>query len=150
MGLVAFAGSAFLQCPLTLDYDAFENSLEALDAKTIPVPGTDIGRALIEANHAMEKNSRRKLVVLLTDGEDLEKIGVATARSLGTNGVVVYTVGVGTPTGSEIQMLNPAGTTGIGPYDAKGNVVHSQLDEKTLTAIAAATGGKLLPARPAG
>src|ERR1035437_2807241 len=66
VGLVAFAGSAFLQCPLTLDYDAFENALEAVDEKTIPVPGTDIGRALQEANRAMEKKSRRKLVVLLT------------------------------------------------------------------------------------
>jgi Ca-activated chloride channel homolog len=144
VGLVAFAGSAFLQCPLTLDYDAFENSLEALDAKTIPVPGTDIGRALIEANHAMDKNSRRKLVVLLTDGEDLEKSGVATAKSLGTNGVVVYTVGVGTPLGSEIRMVNPVGQMEL-VHDSKGNVVQSHLDEKTLTAIAAATGGNYYP-----
>jgi len=140
VGLVAFAGSAFLQCPLTLDYDAFQDSLLALDARTIPIPGTDIGQALSEANQAMEKGSRRKLVVLLTDGEDLENSGLKTAQALATNGVVIFTVGVGTPSGSEIQMLNPAGQLEL-VRDAKGEVVRSRLDEKMLTVIAAATGG---------
>jgi Ca-activated chloride channel homolog len=149
VGLVVFAGSAFLQCPLTLDYDAFETSLQAVDEKTVPVPGTDIGRALSEANHAMEKNSRRKLVVLLTDGEDLEKSGVATAKTLGTNGVVVFTVGVGSPAGSEIQMLNPAGQLDL-VRDAKGEAVRSRLDDKELIAIASATGGNYYPLGPLG
>ena len=149
VGLVAFAGGAFLQCPLTLDYDAFENALQAVDEKTIPIPGTDIGRALKEANHAMEKVSRRKLVVLLTDGEDLEKGGVATARSLGTNGVVVFTVGLGSPAGSEIQMLNAAGQLEL-VRNAGGEVVRSRLDDKTLTAIAQATGGNYYPLGPVG
>ena len=149
VGLVAFAGSAFLQCPLTLDYDAFENALQSVDEKTIPIPGTDIGRALQEADHAMEKNSRRKLVVLLTDGEDLEKSGVAAAKALGTNGVVVFTVGIGSPAGSEIQMLNPAGQLEL-MRDTKGEVVRSRLDEKELAAIAAATGGKYYPLGPLG
>jgi len=144
VGLVVFAGGAFLQCPLTLDYDAFETALQGVDEKTIPVPGTDIGQALREANQAMEKNSRRKLVVLLTDGEDLEKSGVTTATSLATNGVVVFTVGVGSPAGSEIQMLNPAGQMEL-VHDAKGEVVRSRLDEKTLAAIAQATGGNYYP-----
>jgi Ca-activated chloride channel family protein len=144
VGLVAFAGSAFLQCPLTLDYGAFQDSLDALDEKTIPNPGTDIGLALTEANHAMEKNSRRKLVVLLTDGEDLENGGLKTSKTLATNGVVVFTIGVGTPAGSEIQMLNPAGQMQL-VRDAKGEAVQSRLDEKTLTAIAAATGGNYYP-----
>jgi Ca-activated chloride channel homolog len=149
VGLVAFAGSAFLQCPLTLDYDAFQNSLDALDEKTMPVPGTDIGRALLEADHAMEKNSRRKLVVLLTDGEDLENGGIRIAKTLATNGAVVFTVGVGTPAGGDIQMLNPAGQPEL-VHDAKGEVVRSQLDEKTLTAIAATTGGNYYPLGPLG
>ena len=144
VGLVAFAGSAFLQCPLTLDYGAFQESLDALDEKTIPNPGTDIGLALTEANHAMEKNSRRKLVVLLTDGEDLENGGLKTSKKLATNGVVVFTIGVGTPAGSEIQMLNPAGQMQL-VRDAKGEAVQSRLDEKTFTAIAAATGGNYYP-----
>ncbi len=149
VGLVAFAGSAFLQCPLTLDYEAFQNSLDALDEKTIPVPGTDIGRALSEADQAMEKTSRRKLVVLLTDGEDLENGGLKTAKMLATNGVVVFTVGIGTPAGSEIKMLNPAGQLEL-VHDAKGEVVHSRLDEKTLTDIAQVTGGSYYPLGPLG
>jgi Ca-activated chloride channel family protein len=113
------------------------------------VPGTDIGLALQEANRAMEKNSRRKLIVLLTDGEDLENGGVTTAKTLATNGVVVFTVGIGTPAGSEIQMLNPAGQLEL-VRDANGKPVQSRLDEKTLTEIAAATGGSYYPLGPLG
>jgi Ca-activated chloride channel family protein len=149
VGLVTFAGGAFLNCPLTLDYDAFENALDAVDEKTIPLPGTDIGRALSEANRAMEKNSRRKLIVLLTDGEDLENGGVTTAKTLATNGVVIFTVGVGSPAGSEIQMLNTAGQLDY-VRDAKGEPVRSRLDEKTLTSIAQATGGKYYQLGPLG
>lgn len=143
-GLVAFAGSAFLQCPLTLDYDAFNRALEAVDEKIIAVEGTDVGRALTEAYHAMDKKSRRKLVVLVTDGEDLEQTGVKAATWLTTNGVVVFTVGVGTPAGTEIRVLNATGQTEL-LRDAKGGPVRSRLDEATLQAIAKATGGNYYP-----
>lgn len=149
VGLVAFAGSAFLQCPLTLDYDSFERSLQDVDDKTIPVPGTDVGRALTEANRAMEKRSRRKLIVLLTDGEDLEKTGVRTAESLATNGVVVFTVGVGSPAGAEIRVVNPSGQPDF-VRDTHGDIVRSRLDEETLQAIAKATGGNYFPLGPRG
>lgn len=143
-GLVAFAGSAFLQCPLTLDYDAFAGALQAVDENTIAVPGTDVGRALDEAYRGMNKKSRRKLVVLVTDGEDLEKTGVKAAESLATNGVVVFTIGVGTPSGSEIHVLNRVGQPEL-LRDAKGEVVRSRLDERTLQAIAKATRGNYYP-----
>ena len=138
VGLVAFAGSAFIQCPLTFDADAFEETLLSVDEKTIPIPGTDIGRALNEAYRAMDKGSRRKMVVLVTDGEDLEKSGVAAAKNLATNGVVVFTIG--TPAGKEIQTVNAAGQPEL-LRDAKGGIVRSQLDETTLREIAQATGG---------
>ena len=144
VGLVAFAGGAFLQCPLTLDYDVFETALSALDEKTIPIAGTDIGRALREAAHAMPKQSRRKLVVLVTDGEDLENGGVTTAQSLATNGVVVFAVGVGSPQGSEIRIVNPAGQEEL-MRDDKGEPVLSRLDEKTLQTIAQTAGGNYYP-----
>jgi Ca-activated chloride channel family protein len=144
VGLVAFAGSAFIQCPLTFDTDAFEESLMSLDEKTMPIPGTDIGRALTEAYQAMDKKSRHKIMVLVTDGEDLEKSGVAAAQRLATNGVVVYSIGVGTPTGKEIEAKNPAGQTEL-LRDAKGEIVQSRLDETTLRAIAEATGGNYYP-----
>jgi Ca-activated chloride channel family protein len=144
VGLVAFAGSAFIQCPLTFDADAFEETLLSMDENTIPIPGTDIGRALNEAYRAMDKGSRRKLVVLVTDGEDLEKSGVAAAKNLATNGVVVFTIGVGTPAGKEIQTVNAAGQPEL-LRDAKGEIVRSQLDETTLREIAQATGGSYFP-----
>jgi Ca-activated chloride channel family protein len=144
VGLVAFAGSAFIQCPLTFDTDAFEETLLAVDEKTIPIPGTDIGRALNEANRALDKGSRRKTVVLVTDGEDLEKSGIAAARRLATNGVVVFTIGVGTAAGKEIQTVNAAGQPEL-LRDAKGEIVRSQLDETTLREIAQATGGSYFP-----
>jgi len=149
VGLVAFAGSAFTECPLTMDYDAFDETLLAMDDKTIPDPGTDIGSGLTEACQDMDKHSRRKLVVLLTDGEDLDQTGVATARSLATNGLVVFTIGVGTPAGEEIQYVNDAGQKEW-VRDAKGNLVHSRLDERTLREIAEATGGQYYPLGQAG
>ena len=144
VGLVAFAGSAFIQCPLTFDYDAFEETLLSVDDNTIPIAGTDIGRALNEAFRAMDKGSRRKMIVLVTDGEDLEKSGVAAAKSLATNGVVVFTIGVGTPAGKEIQFANAAGQMEL-VRDAKGEVVRSRLDTQTLREIAQATGGSYYP-----
>ena len=149
VGLVAFAGQAFLQCPLTSDYGAFQDALMAIDEKTIPVPGTDVGRALDEAVRAMDKTQRPKLLVLLTDGEDLEKGGVRTAEALAKEGVVVFTVGVGTAAGAEIQMLNEQGKLEL-VRDSRGETVRSRLDEPTLRAIAQATHGAYYPLGPLG
>jgi Ca-activated chloride channel family protein len=149
VGLVAFAGQAFLQCPLTFDYGAFQDSLKDTDVRTIPIPGTDVGRALDEGFRALDKNERQKLLVLLTDGEDLEKGGVKIAEDLGKKGVVVYTIGVGTPAGSEIQLLTEQGKPEF-VRNSKGEVVHSRLDEQTLRAIAQATHGAYYPLGPIG
>ena len=149
VGLVAFAGEAFLQCPLTFDYGAFQDALMAIDDRTIPIPGTDVGRALDEAIHAMDKTQRPKLLVLLTDGEDLEQGGVRTAEALGKEGVVVFAVGVGTPAGGEIQMVNEQGKTEL-VRDSRGEVVRSRLDEPTLRAIAQTTHGAYYPLGPVG
>jgi Ca-activated chloride channel family protein len=144
VGLVAFAGNAFLQCPLTFDYSAFEETLIAVDEKTIPVLGTDIGTALEEGFMALDKNNRRKLLVVLTDGEDLEKGGVREAEKLSKAGVVVYTVGVGTPAGHEIEIVNERGKPEL-LRDNRGEVVRSRLDEATLRSIAEATHGSYFP-----
>ncbi|HWF18366.1 MAG TPA: VWA domain-containing protein [Verrucomicrobiae bacterium] len=144
VGLVAFSGQAFLQCPLTFDYDAFREALLAVDEKTIPVPGTDIGRALDEGFRAMEKNERHKVMVLVTDGEDLENSGVNTAKTLAEKGIVVHAIGVGTTAGSPIQVVNDRGLPET-LRDRDGAVVVSHLDETTLTAIANATHGSYEP-----
>ena len=149
LGLVAFAGQAFLQCPLTFDYSAFEESLMAIDDKTIPIPGTDVGLGLEEGYRALEKGERHKLLVLITDGEDLEKGGVRTAERLAKEGVVIFTIGVGTPAGSEIQIINEQGRPEL-LKDNKGEIVHSRLDEPTLRSIAQATRGAYYPLGPLG
>ena len=149
VGLVAFSGEAFLQCPLTFDYGAFQEALLAVDDQTIAVPGTDIARALDEAVHAMEKDRRRKVIVLLTDGEDLERGGVDKAVELGKQGVVIYTIGVGTPGGSQIQILNDRGQKDW-LRDKDGQIVTSHLDEATLRQIAQATHGEYFPLGPQG
>jgi Ca-activated chloride channel family protein len=149
VGLVAFAGQAFLQCPLTFDYGAFEETLRALDDKTIPVGGSDLGRALDESFLAMEKMDRRKIVVLVTDGEDLEKTGVTVAEKLAKDGIVVFTVGVGTEAGSEIKVFNEQGQVDL-VRDTKGEVVRSRLDEATLRKMAEVTKGNYYPLGPVG
>jgi Ca-activated chloride channel homolog len=149
LGLVAFAGQAFLQCPLTYDYGAFEDALMAVDDKAIPIPGTDVGLALQEAYRAMEPGERRKLLILLTDGEDLEKGGIKAAEELAKKGVTVFTIGVGTPAGAEIQIINEQGRTEL-QRDSKGEVVRSRLDENTLRTIAQATHGAYYPLGPVG
>lgn len=144
VGLVVFAGQAFLQCPLTLDYDAFADTLRSVDVNAVPVPGSDVGRAIDEASRALEKNEGRKIVVLLTDGEDLEAHGIRKAEELAKNGVTIFTVGVGTAAGSVVQV--PAETNGVQPLrDKDGRPVVSRLDENTLRQISEKTGGSYQP-----
>lgn len=149
LGLVAFAGQAFLQCPLTFDYGAFHDALSLVDERTIPVPGTDIGRALEEGFQAMDKSDRQKVLVLLTDGEDLEKGGIRVAETLAKKGLVVFTLGVGTAAGGEIQFMNEQGRVEV-LRDRSGQVVQSRLDEPTLRAIAEATHGAYYRLGPVG
>ncbi len=144
LGLVAFAGSSFLECPLTYDREAFEETLMDLNEKALPVPGTDIGGALLEAAKAMDPQSHQKRVILLTDGEDLEQTGVNEARQLATNQVVVFTVGVGTQGGGSIRIQSPGGASDW-LRDDQGRVVCSRLDESTLRQIAEITGGRYHP-----
>jgi Ca-activated chloride channel family protein len=149
VGLVAFSGQAFLQCPLTRDYDAFFRTLNETDTRAIPVPGTDLARALEEAEGAFVANRNRKLVILLTDGEDLEAGGVDAAGKLARKGLVVHTVGVGTQSGGQITVVGPTGTPDA-LRDEEGNAVTSRLDESTLTKVAAATGGRYVRLGQAG
>lgn len=149
VGLVAFSGQAFLQCPLTRDYDAFYRALGETDTRAIPVPGTDIARALEEAEGAFAANRNRKLVLLLTDGEDLEAGGVEMARKLARKGLVVHTVGVGTEGGGPITVVGPDGLPDS-LRDSEGNPVTSRLDEETLTKVAEATRGRYVRLGQAG
>ena len=140
IGLVAFAGDAFLWCPLTLDYDAFEETLGDLTPESLNVPGSDIASALFSARSAFEKTEKRKVLIILSDGEDLEKLGIKAAGKLAEDGVIIYTVGVGTTNGAQIMVPGPGGVP-VPLLDDKNQPVNSALDEQTLTEIAKATGG---------
>jgi len=144
VGIVAFAGSAFLVNPLTLDYAAFHESLAAIDTETIPRGGTDIAAAIQAAAAALRPRSGgTRILILLSDGENLEGNAVAAARDAARDGLQIYTVGVGTPAGAVIPL--PAALGGGFVRDEKGAVVTSRLDEPTLEAIATAGGGFYVP-----
>ena len=140
IGIVAFSGQAFLQCPLTLDYDAFRMSLEALDTNVIQRGGTNISAAIEEAEVAFASTSNRKIIVLISDGEELEDSALSAAKKAAENGVVIYTLGVGGANGEFIPVRDASGGTTL-LKDESGNPVKSRLNEKTLTEIAKATGG---------
>ena len=141
IGLLAFAGDAFLQCPITLDYDAFRESLDSIDTSTIPRGGTDIGGAIREAQSVLDaRPGKEKVLVLITDGEDLGGDAVAAAQSAAKDGLKIFTVGVGTAAGELIPVPRANGGTDF-VKDDSGQFVKSRLDEATLKQIAAATGG---------
>jgi len=145
VGLIAFAGNAFLQCPITLDYDAFRESLDAIDTNTIPRGGTDIAAAIREAQATFKtRTANEKILVLMTDGEDLEAEGIAAAKAAANDGVRIFTVGVGTTAG-ELVPMNAGNNSAGFVRDDQGNLVKSHLDETTLKAIADATGGMYQP-----
>jgi len=145
VGLVAFAGSAFLQVPLTTDYDAFRDSVNALDTNIIPRGGTNIASAIREAQSALDQRTGSdKILILVTDGEDLAGNALVAAKAAAQqDGLKIYTVGVGTPNGDLIAL--PADQGGGYVKDPAGNLVKSRLDESGLKAIAAATGGSYAP-----
>jgi Ca-activated chloride channel homolog len=141
VGLIPFAGSAFLMCPLTLDYDAFAQSLKALDTTLMPRGGTDLASAIHEAEAAFASDANHRILVLITDGEDLEGQALAAAKAAAKRGITIHTVGVGTPAGE----LIPAGRMGGFVKDEQGAVVKSRLDEAMLRQIAEVTGGMYQP-----
>jgi Ca-activated chloride channel family protein len=145
VGLVAFAGSAFLQVPLTTDYEAFRDSVNALDTNIIPRGGTNIASAIREAQSALDQRAGNdKILILVTDGEDLAGNALVAAKAAAQqDGLKIYTVGVGTANGALIAL--PADQGGTYVKDPAGNSVKSQLDESGLKAIAAATGGSYAP-----
>ncbi|MFP6663264.1 MAG: VWA domain-containing protein [Deltaproteobacteria bacterium] len=145
VGLIAFAGAAFLQSPLTLDHAAFTRTLAATTPAAIPRPGTDISSALEAAAHALEsKKGNAKILVLLSDGEDLSGAAQAAARQAADAGIRVFTVGVGSRAGELIRISDIDGQP-VYLKDEKGNLVRSALDESTLTQIAETTGGFYVP-----
>ncbi|MEN8726182.1 MAG: VWA domain-containing protein [Lentimonas sp.] len=140
IGLVAFAGRAFLQTPPTLDYSAFRESLEAVGPQSMTSGGSDLGNAIKEAEKAFPQDNNFKVIILLTDGEDLGGSAIETAKAAAKNGIKVYAIGIGTPEGDYLRIRNEQGEETFIRDDA-GQPVRSQLDESTLQEIAQLTGG---------
>ena len=141
IGIVAFAGSAFLVCPLTLDHGAFQQSLDAIDVNTIPLGGTNISSAIVAAREALRRRpGSDRILILVTDGENLQGDALTAAQEAAKqDGLRIYTVGIGTADGELIPL--PADLGGGYVKDESGELVKSHLDESGLKAIAAATGG---------
>lgn len=140
-GLVLFAGSAFIQCPLTVDYGAFRMLLSIVGAGSIPVQGTAIGDAIRLALKCFDDGDRQhKVVVLFTDGEDHETDPMAAAQMAIDQGARVLVVGMGTPEGELIPLRGEDGQVDY-HQDSQGNYVKTRLDEATLRQVALATDG---------
>ncbi|MEM9292950.1 MAG: VWA domain-containing protein [Acidobacteriota bacterium] len=137
VGIVAFAGSAFLQCPLTLDYAAAEIFLDAVDSDSIPVKGTNLAAALETSLDAFRGAGHpSRAIILITDGEDHSGRALQAARRAAEEEVRIFTIGIGRDEGAPIP--DPRGGF---RRDRSGSIVLSKLDESTLQQIALDTGG---------
>ena len=148
LGLVAFAGEAFLSCPMTIDDTAFQQSVQALDVNSIPQGGTALAEAINTALAAFKENGNHKALVLFTDGEDNDEGALAAAQAAAKEGLKIFTIGIGSAEGTLVQI--PDGNGGSDYIrDEKGQVVKTKLNESLLQQIAGATGGFYLPLRGA-
>lgn len=149
LGLVAFAGTAFLQCPLTIDDAAFRQSVLALNVNIIPEGGTALAQAIETAQTAFKEGDNHRVLVLMTDGEDHDSGALEAAKKAAQSGLKIYTIGIGTAEGELLRIKDAQGHADY-VRDEQGNVVKSHLDERLLQDIASVTdGGFYLPLRGA-
>ena len=144
IGLIAFAGDAFIQCPLTSDYSALKLVLDVLDPALMPVPGTDVATAIKKARLSFERVSGRKkpILILISDGESFENDPVKSAQVAAEMGMTIYTIGIGTASGEPIPELNNNRQLVGYKKDKDQEVVVSKLNEGLLRQIAQETGGR--------
>jgi Ca-activated chloride channel family protein len=149
LGLVAFAGTAFLQCPLTVDDQAFRQSVQLLDPGLIPQGGTSMATAIQTAMTAFdEETDNYKAIILMTDGEDHQEGALEAASQAQKNGCLVFTLGLGTPEGELIQITDEKGQRSF-LKDENGNTVKSRLNESLLRDMAREGNGSYILMRDA-
>jgi Ca-activated chloride channel family protein len=142
-GLVAFEGEAYPLVPLTLDADAVGLFLETLEPGAVPSPGSALGQGLARGlSLFVDKDRRNKVLVLVSDGEDLEGEVDEAVKRAHEEGVVVHTVGVGTTAGQPVPDFDREGRAVGFKKDEDGSVVVSRLHPETLQAMAQRTGGR--------
>lgn len=136
IGLIVFAGSSFVQLPITTDYVSAKMFLNTIDTQSVPIQGTAMGDAIFTALRSFSAQSEKsRAMILITDGENHEDDAVDAARQAAEMGVKVYTIGVGSAQGQPIPM------DGDLLKDREGNIVVTRLDESTLQQVAQAGGG---------
>ncbi|MFQ5952263.1 MAG: VWA domain-containing protein [Candidatus Omnitrophota bacterium] len=141
IGLVAFSGTAFLQCPLTIDYNGFLLSLDDITVDTVPVGGTSLAKAIYTSVKGFEGGRKKhNILIIITDGEDLEGGVDRAVEKAKSAGVKIYCVGIGTAEGEIIPIITESGKKTF-LKDAEGNIVKTQLGEDLLKKIAFDTGG---------
>jgi Ca-activated chloride channel family protein len=147
VALVAFAGEAFVQTPLTVDYAAAAMFLNAMTTDMIPVQGTNLAGALdVSLNAFSEDVPQHRVLILITDGEDHEGDFQSRIDRAAEEGVKIFSVGMGSPDGVPIPVYGSGGRRTGFKRDRDGNVVTTRLDEETLRAVATGTGGDYLRA----
>ena len=137
IGLIVFAGDAYIQLPITVDYVSAKIFLSSISTEIVPRQGTAIGAAIHLAMRSFsEQSEQSRALIIISDGEDHEDDAVAAAKEASSRNIIVHTVGIGTPEGQPIPMRG-----GGMLQDKDGNIVVTRLDEKTLQEIAAAGRG---------
>ncbi|CAN5417901.1 VWA domain-containing protein [soil metagenome] len=142
VGLVVFAGEAFIQLPLTTDYNVVHSVLPAISTESVPVQGTALGSA-IEAclnSFSSEDVQQKRVIILISDGEDHEERALNMAAQAAENNVIIHTLGIGNPGGATIPVRNMQGSPEI-KRDEKGKPIISRLNEDILKRVAALTDG---------
>jgi Ca-activated chloride channel family protein len=143
VGLVAFAGDAYLQCPLTVDYGAARMFLDVLDPGSVTRQGTNLGAAIRTSLLAFgEGEAKSEVIVLVTDGEDLAGDGLQAAQEAASRGIRIDTIGIGSERGEPIPLAAQDGSPGGYKRDASGEIVMTRLDPESLERIALAAGGR--------
>lgn len=147
IGLIIFAGDAYVQFPLTTDYSAANLFLSAVDVNSVPQQGTAIAAAIELANKSFDyKSSTQKVIVIITDGEDHEGDFMQAVEAAKEKGIKTYTIGLGSVTGVPIPVYNAQGQQIDYKKDESGNIVLTKLDDTTLKQIASAGDGKYFQA----
>ncbi len=143
VSLINFSGRAYVQCPLTIDYDAFKMLTETTTISPPEEQGTDFGEAFALAQKSLAASkSEKKLVLLITDGEDQEGRWHNYIEDFKKKGIIVFTVGVGAQSGAPIPIKNKNGEITGWKKDKQGNIVKTMLEENTLIQIASRCGGQ--------
>ncbi|MEX1138146.1 MAG: tetratricopeptide repeat protein [Bacteroidota bacterium] len=142
VGLIVFAGDAFVQFPLTSDYSAADLFISAVDVDAVPTPGTMIPTAIELALKSFSADlPTQKAIIIVSDGENTEGNIVSAVEKATSAGVTIFTVGMGTPEGGPIPIYNAAGSRVDYKRDRGGSIVLTKLEESTLQQISSATKG---------